>query len=527
MRLSPLVLSAVILAAPMGAPTQGPVRTILLLTGTDTIAVEQITRGPGRLEGDLLFRSANQRWHYVATLGSGEEVTVLHNEFRTATDSAGSPARQQARLVFAGDSVFVTIEGATTPPQRLGTTRGALPFINPSFALVEQAIRRRLRLGADTMSMAFFAVAGGQTFPLTMERIGTDSMVVTLAGAPARLGIRADGTITGGSVPAQGLRIVVLEGGAGGGMMGMAKPDYSAPPGAPYTAEPVWVPTPMGHRLAGTLTLPTGTGGPVPAIVTISGSGPQDRDEVIPMVKGYRPFREFADALGRRGVAVLRLDDRGTGESEGNPATATSGDFAEDVRAALAWLRSRPGIDGTRLGLVGHSEGGLIAPLVASTDSALKGIVLLAGPGYTGRKILEFQNRYAIDNAPSIPASSRDSLFQAALRTLDSLGKAVPWMRFFLDYDPLQTARRVRAPVLILQGATDLQVTADQAPVLEQAFRAGGNRDVTMRVFPETNHLFLVDPSGNPAGYSALRVSTLRPEVLRQVADWLTARLSR
>ena len=512
------------LAAPVAA-AQAQVRTILLLTATDTIAVEQVTRGPGRLEGDLLFRGGNQRWHYVATLGAGEEVTALDNEFRTATDTAGSPARQRARLVFAGDSVFVTIEGATTAPQRLGTARGALPFLNPSFALVEQAIRRRLRPGADTLAMAFFAVAGGQTVPVKIDRIGHDSVVVTLAGAPVRLAIRPDGAITGGAVPDQGLRIVVVEGGAGG-MMGMPKPDYSAPPGAPYTAEPVRVETPMGHRLAGTLTLPSGARGRVPAIVTISGSGPQDRDEAIPMVKGYRPFREFADALGRRGVAVLRLDDRGTGESEGNIATATSRDFAEDVRAALAYLRSRPEIDGGRLGLVGHSEGGLIAPLVASTDPALKGIVLLAGPAHPGRKILEFQNRYAIDHAPSIPVTARDSLFRIALHTIDSLGKE-PWMGFFLDYDPLPTARRVRVPVLILQGATDQQITAEQAPILEQAFRAGGNRDVTMRVFPETNHLFLADPNGNPAGYSALRVNTLRPEVLQLVVDWVVARLTR
>ena len=524
MRSFTLILSTAALAAPM-ASAQAPVRTILFLTATDTIAVEQVTRGPGRLEGDLLFRRGNQRWHYVATLGSAEEVTAFDNEFRAATDTAGSPARQRARVVFAGDSVFVTAEGAATEPQRLGTTRGALPFINPSFALVEQAIRRWLRLGAGAFPMAFFAVAGGQTLSARIDRVGSDSAVVTLAGSPVRFAIRPDGTIIGGTVPEQGLRIVVVEGGAGG-MMGMAKPDYSAPAGAPYTAEAVRVPTPRGHRLAGTLTLPTGTRGPVPAIVTISGSGPQDRDESIPLVRGYRPFREFADALGRRGVAVLRLDDRGTGESEGNIATATSKDFAEDVRAALAYLRSRRDIDGTRLGLLGHSEGGLIAPLVASTDSALKGIVLLAGQAYTGRKILEFQNRYAIDNAPGIPAAARDSLFRSALRSLDSLGKE-PWMAFFLHYDPLPTARQVGVPVLILHGATDQQVTADQAPLLERAFRAGGNRDVTMRVFPETNHLFLLDPNGNPAGYSALRVNTLRPEVLQMVVDWVVARLTR
>ena len=172
------------------------------------------------------------------------------------------------------------------------------------------------------------------------------------------------------------------------------------------------------------------------------------------------------------------------------------------------------------------TSGATRPPSLWPSSPTLKGIVLLAGPAYTGRKILEFQNRYAIDHAPSIPVAARDSLFRIALRTLDSLGRE-PWMGFFLGYDPLPTARRVRVPVLILQGATDQQVTADQAPLLEQAFRSGGNRDVTMQVFPETNHLFLADPNGNPTGYSALRVNTLRPEVLRTVVDWLVARLTR
>jgi alpha-beta hydrolase superfamily lysophospholipase len=244
-------------------------------------------------------------------------------------------------------------------------------------------------------------------------------------------------------------------------------------------------------------------------------------------VKGYRPFRDIADALGRRGIAVLRMDDRGFGESESGSGPATSKDFADDIRAGLAFLRARPEIAGSRLGLIGHSEGGLIAPLVATSDSGLKGIVLLAGPAYTGRRILEFQNRYLLEHSPELSTAVRDSLLRTTLRTLDSMGTTQPWMGFFLAHDPLIAARRVKTPVLILQGATDQQVTADQAPVLEQAFREGGNRDVMMRVYPETNHLFVADPDGNPAGYSGLKQPSLRPEVMRTMVDWVVLRLTR
>lgn len=513
---------------PTPGSAQSSVRTFLLLTGPDTVAVEEVNRTPGRLEGQLLFRGGNQRWHYIATLGPGQTVATFDNDFRLGSDAPGAPARQRARFTFQGDSVFVTFGAPGPPPQRIATKPGAMPFVNPSFALVEQAIRRRMLAGKDSLGMALFAVVAGQTLPVGMLRVGRDSMVVTLAGAPARLAIREDGTITGGVLTGQGPIIIikVIEGAAGGSLV-VARPDYSAPANAPYSAVAVSIPTPTGYRLAGTLTIPRGARGRVPAVVTITGSGSQDRDESILAVKGYRPFRDIADALGRRGIAVLRMDDRGFGESEGGPGTPTSRDFADDIRTALTFLRARPEIDGTRLGLIGHSEGGLIAPMVAATDPGIKGIVLLAGPAYTGRKILEFQNRYALARVTTLSPAQRDSVLRVALRTLDSLATTQPWMRFFLNYDPVSTARTVKTPVLILQGATDQQITADQAPLLAQAFRAGGNRDVTMRVYPATNHLFLADPDGNPAGYSSLKHTTLGPEVLRTVVDWVVRRLTR
>ncbi len=303
--------------------------------------------------------------------------------------------------------------------------------------------------------------------------------------------------------------------------------DYSAPPGAPYDAISVTVPSPAGHTLAGTLTLPAGATGsrPVAAIVTITGSGAQDRDEALSGVKGYRLFRQFADSLGRRGIAVLRMDDRGYGESTGDFKGATSADFADDIRAGLAYLRTRPEIDATRLGLLGHSEGGLIAPLVALHEPELRGIVLLAGPSKGGREILQFQLRNLIEHDSALTGAKKDSALATVDARIDSLGASNPWMKFFLDYDPLATARQVKTPVLILNGGTDQQVTPDQVPVLEAAFHSAGNPDVTAHVFPNLNHLFIHDTSGFPGGYSKLPDPHVEQEVVGMVVDWAAGRL--
>jgi alpha-beta hydrolase superfamily lysophospholipase len=263
----------------------------------------------------------------------------------------------------------------------------------------------------------------------------------------------------------------------------------------------------------------------VAAVVTISGSGPQDRDEWVPIVPGYRPYRQLADTLSRRGMAVLRFDDRGHGGSTGNHSTATSADFAHDVRAVVAWLRERADIDPDRVFLLGHSEGAIIAPLVAARDSALAAIVLLAGPSKSGREIIYEQQRYAIDRDPALEtAHARDSAALAARLAYDSFPSVNPWNRFFAAYDPLPTARTVHVPTLILHGDSDRQVTVDQAETLAGAMREAGNRDVTVRVYEGLNHLFLRDPEGNPANYGRLSGGGFAPEVVGTIVDWLLAR---
>jgi CubicO group peptidase (beta-lactamase class C family)/dienelactone hydrolase len=307
-----------------------------------------------------------------------------------------------------------------------------------------------------------------------------------------------------------------------------AKPDYSAPADAPYTAIEVTVPTPMGHTLAGTLTLPkkASRSRRVGAVVTITGSGPEERDEYIGL-EGYRPFRQFADSLGRRGIAVLRMDDRGVGASTGKQKGATSADFAEDIRAGLAYLRTRPEIDPRRLAVLGHSEGAIIAPLVAAKEPDLRAMVLLAGIARPGRGTLEAQLTNIANHNAKFTQAQKDSAIRAIPARIDSLAKADPWMAYFFTYNPSEPARKLAKPsVLILTGANDQQADPKQLPEWAAAFRESGNRDVTAEILPGLNHLFVVDPDGFPLGYAKLPPPIrVDPKVVGIVADWLAERL--
>lgn len=506
-------------------PAQQQEVFLLLLGNGDTVSVERFTRSATRLDSELLLKVAGARLTMTATLAGDATVPRFENAFRPAGADPAAPAAQTAVITLVGDSAIAEITGGgRTVTQRLGSRAGAIPFVNPSFALTEQMVRRARILGDTTVTLPVFLVQGGQTVDFTVNWVGSDSAVVSMAGVPVRLAVNDAGAIRGGVIPAQGVRIVRVASPAPG-MLDVRPPDYSAPPGAPYTAEDVAIPTPAGFTLAGTLTMPKDAVGPVPAFVTITGSGLQDRDEAIPLVRGYRLFRQVADTLARHGVAVLRMDDRGFGASGGTADGATTVDFADDIRAGLAWLRARPGIDRSRLGLIGHSEGAIIAPMIAAADSTLLGIVLLAGPSWPGRRVVESQNAYAIGRAPQVPLSGRDSLLLASMRIADSTMGADPWWRFFATHDPLATVRRVRSPVLILHGETDRQVTVEQAHELAAALRQGGNRDVTVRTFPGVNHLFVPDPVGYWGDYVRLPSGAVAPAVLGELVRWATARV--
>lgn len=509
-------LIALLCALPSVAAAQ--TASFVVTAGKDTISVEQFTRDARSLQADLHTRGLGPRLKYTLELDKDGNATTFHNTaFRMDNDTV---VAQTALFRFVGDSAIVDITtNGSTVTQRIKTELGAIPFINLAFSLVEPMLAVSRTRNSSPAKVSLFTVAGGMTMPAMVTWIRPDSASVVVGGIDLQLSVDAENRILGGFIPSQNVRITRVSGAVAAPTV--KKADYSAPANAAYTAENVTITTPEGHTLAGTLTLPKQRSGRVPVVVTISGSGLQNRDEAIPSVQGFAPFRQIAEALAARGIGVLRYDDRGFAESTGNPGVATSEDFANDVRSVLAYLRARSEVATDKLFLLGHSEGGMIAPMVAAVDPQLRGIVLLAGTSRTGRRIMEYQNRYSIDSSPQLTAAQRDSLYKLVGPRLDTLGATAPWVRFFMSHDPVVTAKRVRTPVLILQGANDRQVTADQAPELAAAFRAGGNRDVTMHVVPGVNHLFLIDPDGNPAGYPALPEKRIGNDIVTLIGDWL------
>jgi uncharacterized protein len=512
-------LALLLAPAALAAQERG---AFVLKVGGDTLAVERFTRTGEAVEGELFLRPQGRVW-WRAPLGADGAASAFEMRAWAGGAAADAPPQQEARLAFDGDTARLT---ARTPAGEqslsVGGARGAVPFVNPSALAMEQILVQARRSGGrDTVRVPVLAVGAASVTRATVAWVGADSASLSLGPVEVRARVDAAGRLLGARVPAQNLTIER----AAGEVAAAAGPDYSAPAGAPYTAEEVAVPTPGGWTLAGTLTLPKERRGRVPAVVTITGSGQQDRDERLTGVGGYRPMRQVADTLGRRGIAVLRFDDRGAGASGGAADSATTADFADDVRAVVAYLRSRPEIDPDRIALVGHSEGGVIAPMVAAEDPRIAGVVLVAGTANTGREVLDYQLRRAIAADTSVAAEKRDSAYLAFRAQFDATTGATPWFRFFQPYDPKATARRVKAPALILQGETDRQVTADQAELLAAAIREGGNRDVTVHVFPGVNHLLLRDPDGSPQGYTRLPDTKVVPELLGVLADWLAAKL--
>lgn len=331
--------------------------------------------------------------------------------------------------------------------------------------------------------------------------------------------------------------------------------DYSRPQDPvkpyPYQAEEVTFNNiAAGITLAGTLTYPS-SGEAAAAVVLISGSGPQNRDEEI---MGHRPFLVLADYLTRRGIAVLRYDDRGVGGSGGDPLTSTSADFAGDVRAALTYLKQQVLVKVLHFGLIGHSEGGMIAPLVARDQGQVDFIVLMAGPGYPGKDILLQQNRAILEAKGMEPDMIRqmneinNSLYELALTQEIDAGitgqiKAIlkdtgqfkdeaeieeqvkslvtPWFRFFLGYDPVPVLQQVQVPVLALNGSLDLQVIAPQnLNAIAAALQAGGNTRYETKLFPGLNHLFQTAKTGLVDEYNQID-ETIAPQVLTYLGDWI------
>ena len=329
------------------------------------------------------------------------------------------------------------------------------------------------------------------------------------------------------------------------------RPQHPEPP-YPYAVDSVTVQNEAADlRLAGTLTRPEDDG-PHPAVVLVSGSGPQDRNSEV---FNHKLFHVLADHLTRRGIAVLRYDERGVGASGGTFDGATSEDFATDVAAAVRFLRNRSEIDADAVGLLGMSEGGLVAPMVHIQFEPVDFLVLMAGPSVPGHEIL-VEQAARITAAQGAPSGAVDSIRSVQRRTLEGVATApdsaaaaehlrsvlekegagpdriqaqidqatAPWFRFFVRYDPAPTLRQVEVPILALYGSKDLQVPPEQnVGPMRTALRESPSRDATVRVLDGLNHLFQPAETGLPTEYAQIE-TTIAPRALQAVSSWIRER---
>jgi len=299
--------------------------------------------------------------------------------------------------------------------------------------------------------------------------------------------------------------------------------------------------------LAATLTIPQGKG-PFPAVVLITGSGSQDRDESL---MGHQPFLILSDYLTRRGIVVLRADDRGTGKSTGDFKAGTTADFATDTEAGIAYLKTRPEVDQHKIGLIGHSEGGLIAPMIAARNKDVAFIVMMAGTGVPGDQILPAQSEAievasgkSPEEAAKDAAKEREMLRlvvteknEAALEkelrekmTGDvpdaQIGAAITqitstWFRYFLTYDPAAALRKVTCPVLAINGSLDKQVLPSQnLPPIRKALEEAGNKHFEIDELPGLNHLFQAATTGAISEYAEIE-ETMSPVALEKMGNWI------
>jgi uncharacterized protein len=337
------------------------------------------------------------------------------------------------------------------------------------------------------------------------------------------------------------------------------RPQEPKPPFPYKESEVVFLNPDAGNSLSGTLTMPDKKS-IFPAVILITGSGPQNRNEEL---LGHKPFLVLADYLTKHGLAVLRYDDRGTGKSNGDFKTATTKDFATDVSAAVDFLKSQEGIDTSHIGLIGHSEGGIIAPMIASDRKDIAFVVLMAGPGLNGEQILQLQSAliakadsasdkeiarakklnsdvYTIlkKNSDNTIASEKirnvihsynkklapgdkenllsDKEIEIQLQSLTS-----PWFRNFLTLDPTVYLSKVTCPLFALNGSLDLQVPSkENLDAIEKAMIFGGNSHYTIEEIQGVNHLFQTATTGAPSEYSKIE-ETISPLVLEKITDWI------
>lgn len=581
-----LTLAAVLAASPEPPPSSVPVPSMFM---------GEIAAGPGSLF--IAFRVEPNE-------GDAPPKVVV------TMPAAGAVAQAAQEVSLEGDRLAFTVASLGVTGRFDGTVRDSTyagelvlsaprqPDMNAAFSLAQTAFapevegfaayRGRLQAGGGGIDMTivlakaspFGPVAsidipaqGVDGWPLVVDGVEAGvwrlRLPVGVAGPAFELGEAEDATRLEGVLKQAGAVLPLAMTRLGSyDRAGLRRPQHPQPP-YPYLVRDVEFRHPHGHRLSGTLTLPADASAdaPVPGVVLVSGSGPQDRDETI---FGHKPFLVLADALTRGGLAVLRYDDRGVGGSGGDFASATTFEFATDADAATEFLKALPEVDAARVGLLGHSEGGLVVPIVAkwqreqgNPESMLAFGVLLAGPGVPGEAILRLQMRRLLEAAgvseealapvlesqgrlidaakandpEGMRQAARDlAVAQASLAAegvmegelLRASAEAMvaqmqsPWMRTFLSLDPRPLLVEMRIPALALIGTLDRQVDPDQnLPPIEAALRLGG-APFSVRRLEGLNHLFQPATTGAIDEYGSIE-TTFDPSALAEIVAWVRA----
>lgn len=421
-------------------------------------------------------------------------------------------------------------------------------FDEAMLAAVSEEGLREMWLTIDSQHGGFETIESTKVSDVQGYRV----VLATCQFSASRIGLRL---VFDKSHKLAGIRIVPPDGAAAAAR---PRPQHPKPP-YPYEQREVLYDNPTdGSKLGGTLTLPSAAG-PHPAVLLITGSGLQDRDETV---FEHKPFLVIADHLTRAGFVVLRVDDRGIGKSTGDPKNATIQVNATDVEAGVAFLKNQKEVDPTRIGLIGHSEGGIIAPMVAARSKDVAFIVSLAGTGLPGSiispmqveatvrasgKFSEADLKQLVDaqrNVMTAVATGDDEKVKRAVReglelanrlvpeaerlpsaklelrvTTEAAGVMSPWFRSFVSTDPAEDWRKVRCPVLALNGELDLQVPA-KANLDAIAKATKKNRRVTLSARPGLNHLFQHAKTGAVSEYIEIE-ETFDPETLQLMTDWL------
>lgn len=437
----------------------------------------------------------------------------------------------------------------------------AFMAVQTSFAQIEGYWKGKLSLGAAELEIGFDIKAlengysatldvpaqGAKDIPVDNTVFQDNRLQMTMTAMGANYsGVLKDGTIEG-EFKQRGMSFPLnLEKGVKEAQQ--ARPQDPKPP-FNYRVEEVSITNANeGNTLTGTLTIPEGDG-PFPAVVLVSGSGQQNRDEEL---MNHRPFWVIADYLSRRGIAVLRYDDRGMGDSTGEVLNATSLDFSYDAEAAFDYLRSHKEIDTSKVGILGHSEGGIINFMVSARRPEVAFLVSLAGSAVKGMEVLKEQQKALLrasgmseeavqfssnTNAQMfdiIEASSNRAEADTLLRQLvkgwgyneelteQTVGElASPWMYYFLKYDPTEAVVKTKCPALLLNGSKDLQVLASQnLPAYEKIIAEHGKTNLTLREMPDLNHLFQHCETGSPNEYFTID-ETISPEVLELIVEFV------